>query len=179
MDQPTAMPFRIRLETSGAPLQRNDNDEHSYDEELDDVNSVIQDACVMLSQSPDVRFVVEGFADDPWPVDVETDLAVMLGQLPKALSALRHNSEATLEFYEQGIERALEMGGTGSEVEIRCTSWHATWKPQPPIVTVQRDQLVSALAQLGIEFFDLIKQVSPDLSSQAWLKEWRVSLEQA
>ncbi len=49
---------------------------------------------------------IEGFADDPWPVDVETDLAVVLGQLSKALSGLRHNGEVTLESYEQGIENS-------------------------------------------------------------------------
>jgi len=57
-----------------------------YHPELDDVRSILNDVCDWLQ--PHARFTVSGFGQAQWPVDVRTDLCVLLEQLPRALLAL-------------------------------------------------------------------------------------------
>lgn len=59
----------------------------AYDTELDDIRSILMDACRLLEHH--VIFVVSGFGQDRWPVDTGTDLPVFLEQLPHVLKAVK------------------------------------------------------------------------------------------
>jgi hypothetical protein len=63
------------LETRSARIERD-----RYDPSLDDVRSILEDVCE--AAGAESRFVVPGFGQDSWPVDVRTDLPDFLEQLP-------------------------------------------------------------------------------------------------
>jgi len=161
----------IELVRTGAPVRP--CDEHSYDDELDDVRSAIQDACTKIAASGAARFIVSGFAAVPWPVDVETDLAVILEQLPDAMTALRQSREFALDFYEQGLERTLCFRPNGSSVDIECVSRHASWTPEHPLVRVEGGKLEEMLRAVAVAFIQLLQDACPRLAGHEWLDEWR------
>lgn len=55
----------------------------------DELVQLIAAQCRALARTRGVTFLVGGFGQDHWPVDVETDLAVVIEQLPRATSDLR------------------------------------------------------------------------------------------
>ena len=98
---------------------------NAYDEELDDVRSLLHDLCAALADVGRIRFVVQ-FAGEHWPVDVSAD------QLP-GVKGLAEPFE--IDFYEQGLERTLHFAPRGGEIDVHCTSRHATWTA--PVTTVR------------------------------------------
>ena len=91
-----------------------------YDEELDNIESVIMDICEVLSDTQTIRFRVSGFGEPAWPVDVGTDLATIISQIPDVLGALHQSENTSIQFYEQGIERELFFSCNNSRVEMAC-----------------------------------------------------------
>lgn len=73
----------------------------AYDPELDDVRSILADVCELASDAG--RFIVAGFGQDRWAVDVSTDLLVLMEQLPEAFIAMESGAPFAIDFYEQGI----------------------------------------------------------------------------
>lgn len=59
-----------------------------YEDGVDDVRSILCDVCDALAGSSSADFIVSGFGQERWPVDVRTDLAVFLEQLPNALASV-------------------------------------------------------------------------------------------
>lgn len=97
---------------------------------------VLAAQCRALARSRGVSFRVSGFGDDRWPVDVETDLAVMLEQLPTASSRLLARQPFELNFFEQGIERYLTGTPSDEVVRFECVSMLPHWSPSPPVEVV-------------------------------------------
>src|SRR5471032_2614651 len=92
----------------------------NYDPELDDIRSILIDVCEALSNY--VQFNVSGFGQDNWPVDVATDLAVFLEQLPYFMIAISAGENFELQFYEQGIRS--EERRVGKECRSRWSPYH-------------------------------------------------------
>ena len=149
---------------------------HTYDPILDDLTSVVCDSCEVLARSSGIRFVVM-FDDDPWSVDVHTDLAVILEQLPAAVRALKTSRSATIDFYEQGVQRQLEFSGEGGLVEARCGSAHPNWEAPGTVLQLERGPTVTMLTELGNDFHHLLRQACPELAAHEWIREWRAALD--
>jgi hypothetical protein len=147
-----------------------------YDEELDNVISVLSDACEILAESKHVRFVVHGFSEDAWRVDVWLDLLVLLEQLPTAIARLRAAEPCTIDFYEQGVERRLDLSGAGDVVEVTCVSRHARWQPVGGPVTLGRAELLTMLLAVADDFYRLIHTACEELANHPWLLAWKVSM---
>ncbi len=113
----------------------------AYDAELDNIVSVLTDACEVVAATGLVRFVVIGFGAEPWNVSVETDLATILPQLPETLARLAEGVDCELCFFEQGVERSLRFLGAGSELRVECVSFHPTWTPEPATMSIDRRRL--------------------------------------
>lgn len=99
------------------------NDKYNFNlKEVESVEYLFPEICDQLEKSNLVKFRVEGFGKLPWPVDVSTDLMIVIEQLSDLLKFL-DTSEATtgnLNFYEQGIERQIIFTKVGKLVKINC-----------------------------------------------------------
>ena len=95
----------------------------SYDEAQDDVTRVLADICESLATSEGVDFVVRGFGQDRWPVDVRVDLAVVVEQVPGVLSAeLRGARDEAVEI----IAEPMLMKSYGVSLEQLITGFSAS-----------------------------------------------------
>jgi hypothetical protein len=143
----------------------------AYDEHLDSITSILTDACEGLALSGQMRFIIDGFGQSRWPVDVETDLAVVMEQLPEVLHALRARMPTDLNFYEQGIGRFLVFTPQNDDVVVECSS-ATNWQPNPTHVRMSRAGVVRQLENLAREFVDQVTKRSPELSQHKWFLGW-------
>jgi len=142
-----------------------------YDSKLNDITSVLSGICDALADHGSTRFIVGGFGQDQWPVDVRTDLAVAVEQVPNALNAVRRGVSASLDFYEQGVQRLLTMEPTGAQVVLECQSG-TSWQPNPGVVTMNRDDLVGLLSAFLRQFVEQAGQRCPELVHHVSFREW-------
>lgn len=144
----------------------------TYDAKLDNITSVLADICEALAEEASVRFLVGGFGQDPWPVDVWADLPVVIEQVPAVIKAVRSGASTNLGFYEQGVQRVLAMEPSGpTEVIVECQSM-TSWQPQPSTITMKRQELLVLLGSFLGEFVEHARQRCPDLVDHTWFREW-------
>lgn len=87
----------------------------------DDRQLVLMLMCDVLESQRALRFVVE-WGDQPWSVDVRTDLSVVLEQLPGVFQGLMVGG-FTLSFFEQGLERDLAFQRKGATWDVSCSPY--------------------------------------------------------
>src|SRR5438270_139453 len=104
--------------------------DRKYDEELDDVRSILTNIGRALADSGAADFTVSGFGQTRWPLDLGTDLPVFLEQLPAAISAVGAGTAFSLDFYEQGVERVIHFSPWRDLYSAKCESY-AQWVPDP------------------------------------------------
>jgi len=144
----------------------------AYDSDEDDIRSILVDACRVIGEHSD--FLVSGFGQDRWPVDVATDLPVFLEQLPKALRAVSSGAAFEFDFYEQGIERTIAFSPTAGHYAAVCRS-RTSWQPDPAIEEVDRGDLEEMLLNLREEFMRAFAQIGPSLIHHEWVRHWLLS----
>jgi hypothetical protein len=158
------MQINLRLEPSAQFHIR------TYDPDEDDVRSILMDVCDALE--PRSVFAVSGFGQDVWPVDVKTDLAVFLEQVPDALRAIRERKVAEIDFYEQGVERSIAFEPAGAKYVATCKTWSTTWQPHPSIEEISADALEQMLLAAREEFMRVLTRMAPGLADHPWIREW-------
>lgn len=110
--------IQLQLDLAQKNLINGDRRQINFSDE-DNLEELIFLLCEQLSQDEVLNFTTEGFGLD-WPVDISTDLAIILPQIDGLLTSLNCSVVQPLEFYEQGIERILEFSLTDSNVVITC-----------------------------------------------------------
>lgn len=119
--------MQIELTVFGAPSCP--DGELDFDPEFDDARSLIGSVCRLLHDSEVANFLVSGFGDERWPVDVFADLPTFLEQIPVGLKAIEvASNEFDIEFYEQGIERTISFRRANDVYEMSCQSL-TNWQP--------------------------------------------------
>ena len=141
----------------------------AYDPNEDDVRSILMDVCRAIAARSE--FVVSGFGQERWPVDVETDLPVFLEQLPSALRAVYDGMTTDIDFYEQGIERAVALEPVDRKYLATCTS-RTRWQPSPTVEEVPREELEEMLLTAREAFMRTLGDMAPELSSHPWIRQW-------
>lgn len=111
-------------------------------------------------QEAGLKFVVEGFRE-AWPVDVATDLLIVLEQLPTVEKQLLAGTRAALEFYEQGIERSLAITIQDDMATVALTGLTAAAAPREEVLPLR--ELLAQLATLRRDFGDLVARIYPGL----------------
>lgn len=163
----------ISLSTSGQ-VSASKKRARIYDGTRDNVTTVLVDICEALAEDGHVRFAVGGFGQDSWPVDIQWDLPVVIEQIPAVLDALRHGASAKLGFYEQGIQRVLDIEPRPEgEVTIGCVSM-TSWQPQPSTISVTYPELLALLDSLLARFVDCARQCCPELADHPWFRRWAI-----
>jgi|HubBroStandDraft_1064217.scaffolds.fasta_scaffold04115_1 hypothetical protein len=140
-----------------------------YRPDLDDITSIISDVCNCIDGR--AKFTVSGFGQDPWPVDVRTDFAVFLEQLPEALRSVKSLKPFALDFYEQGVERKLMLEPIEGKYKITCQSY-LHWQPNPEIEYMEHGDLSLALMKIKESFLRVIEVISPNLLGHKWVRAW-------
>lgn len=142
-----------------------------YDPKTDDIRSIIGDICQAMAVRS--RFLVAGFGQDRWPVDVEVDLPVFLEQLPRALRAISDGDATEIDFYEQGIERSISLTPLGNRYSAACVS-RTSWQPNPSIEQIDRNVLEEMMLTVREEFMRAVADIAPGLVAHPWLRSWLV-----
>ncbi|OGB33215.1 MAG: hypothetical protein A3F78_08610 [Burkholderiales bacterium RIFCSPLOWO2_12_FULL_61_40] len=163
--------MQIELRVKGTP----DFPSRTYDLNEDDVRSILMDVCRAIG--PRGEFVVSGFGQERWPVDVETDLPVFLEQLPSALRAVSEGVTADLDFYEQGIERSIVLEPANDKYMATCTS-RTDWQPTPVVEEMLVQELEEMLLAVREEFMLALVSMAPDLARHPWIRQWLKGLDE-
>ncbi|MFE5024829.1 hypothetical protein ACFRAO_16200 [Streptomyces sp. NPDC056656] len=141
------------------------------DFELDeDFESLVMDACQLLSQS-DCSFRVSGFGQDSWPVDVSYDLSSVIEQLPDALASLRRRESAQIDFYGQGVERVVAFAPDEGMVAIQCTT-RTGWVPSPDTESVSQSEAEALLVALARDFKLALEHACPEVAALSPFVDW-------
>jgi hypothetical protein len=139
---------------TGLPANYSQRVPESYD-------ALDMQACGVLADLG-CRFHVEGFGDPQWPVDVAYYFSTVMEQLPQALAGINAHRAVDLDFYGQGIERALTFQPREKTVVINCSS-RTSWRPEPATETASVDELKLMLTTLVEDFIRALSLAFPEL----------------
>lgn len=159
----------MKIQLQFLHLSDNSLTQHAYDSELDDIRSLLVDLCRHIEKPG--KFIVSGFGQSPWPVDVGTDLPVFLEQLPEAIKSVNSREPFQLDFYEQGIERTIIFTPFDGLYVALCKSY-SNWQPCPDTEQIDCGELQEMLETIRSELIKAIHIVAPILLENAWLKCW-------
>jgi len=138
----------------------------------DDIGTLLGDICDVLAEARCCAFLVDGFGQETWPVDIRTDLLVILEQLPVIAESIATGRDSfVVDFYEQGLQRFLLFQPQGTDFRVECTS-ATEWTPVPTTIVLPHSELVLMFVQLRDAFLRLAESVCPHLASHPWLDEW-------
>lgn len=143
-----------------------------YDESLDNITSILSDVCDALEDQGKSQLIVSGFGQQRWPVDVRTDLSVLLEQLPDLIESVSSGAPAELDFYEQGIERLLLFTPVAESYDVLCQSRRVGWNPDPSVERINRADLATMLRAVQDGFMSLLRNSSPELAVHLWVVSW-------
>jgi hypothetical protein len=166
--------FQMRL-LGRVPSQRFDQEMLDVDPVLDDYRSILSHVCRLLEETSAITFLVQGFGEERWRVDVATDLMVVLEQLPALFMWVDDARVDTfqLDFYEQGVERVLTFSSLASDM-IRVDGaplleGASAWHPIMSSETIARAELRSQILLLTRTFLEMADLVCPAASGHPWL----------
>lgn len=171
--------FLIALEApSHVPRYVNCPDPSKYSYELDDVRSVLTDLCDILADVEGTRLVVCGFDAAPWRASVRADLPVVLEQLPDLLRGFRARTTVELDFFEQGLERAVRFSGAGPTLKVTCVSRQTTWSPRIQAIAMTREATYDMFRGLADTFIRVARDACPRLVEHPWIVSWASAVQQ-
>lgn len=151
------------------PLRASNDSTRLYKFDEDDVRSILSDICrAMESQC---EFIVSGFGQDRWPLDVGTDFLIFLEQFPDILRAVRQGLPGEIDFYEQGVERVINFLPGDGFYDLLCVS-RTTWVPSKNIESVDCKNLEAMLKGIHDDFLRISRLTSPDLIDHPWMVDW-------
>lgn len=120
-------------------------------------------------------FKVSGFGQNDWFVDVATDLATIMENLPQLIDAISNEQyPCNLDFYEQGIERYLTFEKEDF-IKVTCQSLNS-WIPSPACIYLSEKTILSQLVELNYVFIQLAKIVCPHRSKSELFISWSKNL---
>ena len=107
--------FRIGLDY----IPGNEIPYHDASQDFECLEDLVMEICDNLSEDKEVIFKVQGFGMR-WPLDIRTDLSVIVPQLKNTINIRRITGYSSLDFYEQGIERKLEFSTQQRTIIASC-----------------------------------------------------------
>jgi hypothetical protein len=147
-----------------------------YDDELDDVRSILRDVCSSLQQVGGVVFNV--IAGSPIPVSVRRDLCIVMEQLADVLDGLHSRVETSLDFYGQGIEeRLVVITQSDREVLVERRPLVGPSRIDAIPLCIKRGVLLDMLAELATGFLTCARARCPIRTQHPWFTSWAAQLE--
>lgn len=153
------------------------------DLELENVAVLLRHLCVLLEDSKIARHHLRCGGEAAWPVDVASDLAMLLEGLVPALRALAEpEGHYRFELEERGIETALEVDRQGPALRLRAVD---LWDARPSRFGSAEERLPVGRFALEVEALlaslgEAIHLACPALLDEellaAWLRDVRRAL---
>jgi hypothetical protein len=155
----------------------------NYDQDNDNVVSIICDVCDALESSYD--FIFSGFGKERWPVSMG-DFSTFIEQIPEALLAIRAKKPTGIDLFEQGIGLFVSYYPSGNNYIAKAkqiVGWIqddgagtagemlAKWS-DPIIETIDCVSLIEMLENIKNNFLRAFNKLSPELVQHPWVKEW-------
>jgi hypothetical protein len=136
--------------------------------------SIVGHVTTILEELGTVSFLVEGFGDDRWPVDVGTDLCVVLEQLPDLWAWLSEDRKECfeLDFFEQGMARKLVLVPSKGNLAAWGMPSYITadpWNPEVWVEVMSRDYLREQVRDLWAGFVAFAESVCLSIVRQQLL----------
>ena len=163
--------FEIKIQVDENKKYSKLQEQIKYDDELDDITSLVMDMCNYFEEVNLIAFVVKGFKGLKWPVDVRTDLSSIVPQIPTAIKRLKIRQDCRIQFFEQGIERELHIKCDNSEVVIDCLTLlgaPATSESEK----MHLDELLRMFITLIDNFITIGKSLCPIITSHHLFTDW-------
>lgn len=133
--------------------------------------TLVMEACSVLSDAGGSTFHLGGFGSDEWPLDVTYDLSAFMEQIPSLLVGVRDRHEVEMDLYSQGIDRTLTFRPSGDLVMIHCES-RTNWVPNPERERIAQSELVAMLSKLAEDFARGLKAINSKISEVAPFERW-------
>jgi len=159
----------MRIELRFGDLGRASLWTRRYIPNQDGVTSILTDVCDYLEKRGE--FLVSGFGDSRWPLDIATDLAVFLEQLPVALIEIRKREYAEIDFYEQGVQRRVSFTPDSDMYVAECMSY-GDWQPNPSTERIAQKELEAMLFNVREVFIHAFTEVAPNLVKHRLVARW-------
>ncbi len=163
--------FEIKIQVDENMKYSKFQEQIKYDDELDDITSLVMDMCNYFDEVNLMSFVVKGFKGLKWPVDVRTDLSSIIPQIPNAIKKLKNRQECRIQFFEQGIERELHIKCDNGDVIIDCLTLLGD-PATPESEEMRLDELLRMLTSLIDNFIKIGKSVCPIITSHYLFTDW-------
>ncbi len=171
------MKFLIELTAPQTPHAIQEQQEREYDDELDDIRSIIHDICATLEGVPGIELRVAVCTETLWPVTVATDLCVIMEQIGDVIRDLSLRTPARLDFYEQGIERSVLLKPADDLVVVVCAPLAGAEGQVSDTTTVSAQGVLSCLRSLTLQFLHVSRLYCPKATAHPWFVEWSRGLE--
>ena len=161
----------IHLETRNLGGRREQVPLAEYDPDLDDVRTLLADACALLVERDCVSLHVAGFGEPIWPVTADADLPPLLEQLPDVIWAMGRQEKFELALYSEKVQRTLCFVPEGAVVHVRCTSQTA-WEPEPALTSLSQSACFGMLNDLRQAFIRAVRTALPAHAEHPWFVAW-------
>ncbi|KHO15841.1 hypothetical protein NT90_08635 [Acinetobacter baumannii] len=138
-----------------------------YDDEYDNEISVLTDICTELSKNKLNQFKIQAFSNELWPVDIETDLVVLLEQLPVCIREINLGADSSIDLYEQGISREILLKFNQGNYNCYGKSHDGIWVPSYAENISQTD-----LLKMLKNFLDHFLSALKNKHSNKYLVQW-------
>jgi len=96
---------------------------------------------------------------------------VFLEQLPEILRAIHEMTVVEIDFYEQGLQRSIELSPDSESYVAVCRSG-TTWQPNPSIERIDRKDLEEMLTAAKEVFMRAFTETAPGLAEHPWVRRW-------
>ena len=163
------MQFPLTFDFRTKPSIRSLSFCRTYDPALDSEISILSDVCDLIDSH--AEFHVSGFGDLNWPVDVAQDYCIFVEQLPPVLASLRASKPVNLDFYEQSVQRYIELIPDDHFIVATCTPL-TSWVPSPRTVHLSKLEFIGTLEDHLATFLGVLRTVAPKLASHDLITDW-------
>jgi hypothetical protein len=142
-----------------------------YDEDLDDVRTLLIDACALLVERGSLELHIAGFGQSIWPVTAGEDLPALLAQLPTIIWSMGRQEQFEIELYSERVQRTLQFIPEGASVTVNCRS-ETGWEPEPDHTTLSQSACFGMLNDVRQGFIGAVKSALPHHAAHPWFRAW-------
>ena len=144
-----------------------------YDASYHDIRLILSDMGEKMRRHTDCSFFLSGFGHDRWPLSLDYDLGMFVGDFDVLFDWLDSSVDQgfTYNFGRQGFEVKLHLSKAGDQVAIKC-SGVIGFEPNPEIEMIGKEEFNSQLTDFLQNFIAVAKKVDPKITNHPWFIAW-------